>query len=84
MKYRNGCVTPANRWRFFVTRRRPHRFLPLQWRQFLRHPHSLRRRPMELTRRQLEILAATGHMLVKGGPGSGKTTVAIIKAADLA
>lgn len=39
---------------------------------------------MELTRRQLDILAATGHMLVKGGPGSGKTTVAIIKATDLA
>ena len=39
---------------------------------------------MELTKSQLEILGLSGHMLVKGGPGSGKTTVAIIKAADIA
>jgi DNA helicase-2/ATP-dependent DNA helicase PcrA len=39
---------------------------------------------MELTGRQCEILTIAGHILVKGGPGSGKTTVAIFKAADVA
>ena len=36
---------------------------------------------MELTEKQLEILEAPGHLLVTGGPGSGKTTVSIFKAA---
>ena len=38
----------------------------------------------ELTNMQKAILAATGHLLVTGGPGSGKTTVAILKAASIA
>ncbi len=39
---------------------------------------------MQLTEKQLEIMAAKGHLLVTGGPGSGKTTVAILKAAQIA
>jgi DNA helicase-2/ATP-dependent DNA helicase PcrA len=39
---------------------------------------------MELTKQQLEILDIAGHLLVKGGPGSGKTTIAILKAANIA
>jgi DNA helicase II / ATP-dependent DNA helicase PcrA len=39
---------------------------------------------MQLSERQLQIMAADGHLLVTGGPGSGKTTVAILKAAELA
>ena len=39
---------------------------------------------MKLTEKQLEILDAEGHLLVTGGPGSGKTTVAILKAAQIA
>ena len=39
---------------------------------------------MQLTQKQLEIMAAKGHLLVTGGPGSGKTTVAILKAAQIA
>lgn len=38
------------------------------------------RKVIELTDRQKEVLAAEGHILVKGEPGSGKTTVAILKA----
>jgi len=38
---------------------------------------------MQLTEKQLEIMDADGHLLVTGGPGSGKTTVAIIKAAQV-
>jgi DNA helicase-2/ATP-dependent DNA helicase PcrA len=34
---------------------------------------------MKLTDKQLEIMNAQGHLLVKGGPGSGKTTVSILK-----
>lgn len=37
---------------------------------------------MELTDKQREILAADGHLLVTGGPGSGKTTISILKAAQ--
>jgi len=39
---------------------------------------------MQLTEKQLEIMAAEGHLLVTGGPGSGKTTVSILKAAQIA
>lgn len=39
---------------------------------------------MKLTEKQLEVMAAAGHLLVKGGPGSGKTTVSILKAAQIA
>ncbi|MEO1405074.1 MAG: UvrD-helicase domain-containing protein, partial [Pseudomonadota bacterium] len=38
---------------------------------------------MELSGGQKEFLAAHGHALVTGGAGSGKTTVAILKAAKL-
>ena len=31
-----------------------------------------------------KIMAASGHLLVTGGPGSGKTTVSILKAAQIA
>jgi DNA helicase-2/ATP-dependent DNA helicase PcrA len=36
---------------------------------------------VELTAKQKQILDAGGHLLVTGGPGSGKTTVSILKAA---
>jgi len=39
---------------------------------------------MELTEKQLEIMGTDGHLLVTGGPGSGKTTVSILKAAQCA
>lgn len=39
---------------------------------------------MQLTEKQLEIMATDGHLLVTGGPGSGKTTVSILKAAHIA
>ncbi len=39
---------------------------------------------MQLTENQLEIMGADGHLLVTGGPGSGKTTVSILKAAQIA
>lgn len=38
---------------------------------------------MQLTEKQLEATEAGGHLLVTGGPGSGKTTVSIIKAARI-
>jgi DNA helicase II / ATP-dependent DNA helicase PcrA len=37
----------------------------------------------ELSDKKQEILAHTGHLLVRGGPGSGKTTIAILKADTL-
>lgn len=40
--------------------------------------------PMELTKGQLEVIQADGHLLVTGGPGSGKTTISILKAAQIA
>jgi len=39
---------------------------------------------MQLTDKQMEIMDAAGHLLVTGGPGSGKTTVSILKAAKVA
>jgi DNA helicase-2/ATP-dependent DNA helicase PcrA len=39
---------------------------------------------VDLTQTQKDIIAADGHLLVSGGPGSGKTTVAILKAAEIA
>lgn len=38
---------------------------------------------VNLTDKQKAILEAQGHLLVVGGPGSGKTTIAILKAAKL-
>lgn len=37
---------------------------------------------VDLTKTQKDILETGGHLLVTGGPGSGKTTVAILKAAQ--
>lgn len=39
---------------------------------------------VDLTPAQKDVLAADGHQLVVGGPGSGKTTVSILKAAKIA
>jgi len=39
---------------------------------------------MTLTDKHHRIMAASGHLLVTGGPGSGKTTISILKAADVA
>lgn len=39
---------------------------------------------MQLSGKQIEIMNADGHLLVTGGPGSGKTTVSILKAAKIA
>jgi DNA helicase II / ATP-dependent DNA helicase PcrA len=39
---------------------------------------------MELTKGQLEVMETDGHLLVTGGPGSGKTTISILKAAQIA
>lgn len=39
---------------------------------------------VDLTDTQKAVIAASGHLLVTGGPGSGKTTVAILKAAAIA
>ena len=36
---------------------------------------------MDLDKTRLAILGADGHLLIEGGPGSGKTTIALIKAA---
>lgn len=37
----------------------------------------------DLTDKQNEVMGAEGHLLVQGGPGSGKTTVAILKAGKI-
>lgn len=39
---------------------------------------------MHLTRGQQDVMSTDGHLLVVGGPGSGKTTVSILKAAKVA
>ena len=39
---------------------------------------------VQLTDVQKEVIQASGHQLVTGGPGSGKTTVSILKAAKIA
>ena len=39
---------------------------------------------MKLTEGQKEVMEADGHLLVTGGPGSGKTTVSMLKAAAIA
>ena len=39
---------------------------------------------MELTKKQKEVLEFDSNLLVTGGPGSGKTTVSILKAAQVA
>lgn len=39
---------------------------------------------MQLTDKQLEVMEAAGHVLITGGPGSGKTTISILKAAQIA
>lgn len=39
---------------------------------------------MKLTSKQIAVLDAEGHLLVTGGPGSGKTTISILKAAKIA
>lgn len=39
---------------------------------------------MQLTETQLEVMETDGHLLIRGGPGSGKTTVSILKAAQIA
>lgn len=39
---------------------------------------------VDLTQAQKDVLDAVGHQLVTGGPGSGKTTVSILKAAKIA
>ncbi|HCX16615.1 MAG: ATP-dependent helicase [Afipia sp.] len=39
---------------------------------------------VDLTKVQQQILDTNGHLLVTGGPGSGKTTVSILKAAKIA
>ena len=39
---------------------------------------------MELTKAQLGVMEANGNLLVTGGPGSGKTTISILKAAQIA
>ncbi|MEO6762836.1 MAG: UvrD-helicase domain-containing protein [Umezawaea sp.] len=37
---------------------------------------------MDLDGTRKDILAATGHLLVEGGPGCGKTTIALLKASE--
>jgi DNA helicase-2/ATP-dependent DNA helicase PcrA len=39
---------------------------------------------VDLTKGQKDVIGADGHQLVTGGPGSGKTTISILKAAKIA
>ena len=39
---------------------------------------------MNLSDKQKEVLETDGHILVIGGPGAGKTTISILKAAKVA
>ncbi|HIC7359814.1 TPA: UvrD-helicase domain-containing protein [Legionella pneumophila] len=39
---------------------------------------------MQLTEKQLQVMELNGHLLVTGGPGSGKTTISILKASQIA
>ncbi|WP_300394177.1 ATP-dependent helicase [Henriciella sp.] len=39
---------------------------------------------MKLSKEQQAVMGAPGHVLVKGGPGSGKTTISILRAARVA
>lgn len=39
---------------------------------------------MQLSDKQKEVLETAGHLLVTGGPGAGKTTISIMKAANVA
>lgn len=39
---------------------------------------------VKLSKKQKEVLDTEGHLLVIGGPGAGKTTIAILKAAKVA
>lgn len=38
---------------------------------------------MKLSEKQLEVMASDENLLVTGGPGSGKTTISILKAAEI-
>lgn len=40
--------------------------------------------PIKLDQPRKDILAATGNVFIEGGPGCGKTTIALLKAADCA
>lgn len=39
---------------------------------------------MNLTKGQQDVMTSEGHLLVTGGPGSGKTTISILKASQIA
>ena len=36
-----------------------------------------------ISKEKQRVLDGTGHMLIKGGPGSGKTTIALLKAKSI-